>query len=317
MSAGQNITLAHGRRIHFRRYGDPNGRPVVMLHGTPGSSMLFTATDAPARDLGLCVIAPDRWGYGFSDAPSNPTLSDYADDIGEMMTALGYSAFAVSGFSGGGPYAAAVAARLGARISAAALVSPVGLVAESMAAGEVSRFHRFCFRTLARRPSSVERMFRGYRWAVARSPRVACGLVTALAPRADKQVMADCAVSQRILGAFSDGLAHSTRGPAVDLALFGEPWSFDPATIIAPTKIWIGTLDTNVPIAAAHRLAARISHAELEVLTGEGHLWVALHYPDILGWMSTAWIEPASQKAAAAERVPENENASPMDWRCL
>jgi pimeloyl-ACP methyl ester carboxylesterase len=296
MSAGHHMTLANGRPVHFRRYGDPKGWPVVMLHGTPGSSMLFTATDAPARDLGLCVIAPDRWGYGLSDAPTDPTLSDYADDMAELMTALGYGAFAVSGFSGGGPFAAAVAARLGSRIAAAALVSPVGLVAESMAAGEITRFHRFCFRSLARRPATVERIFRWYRWSVARSPRLACGLVTALAPRADKQVMADCAVSQRILEAFSDGLAQSTRGPAIDLALFGAPWSFDPATIVAPTKVWIGTLDTNVPIAAAHRLAARISHAELEVLRGEGHLWVALHYPDVLGWMRAAWARPVVSK---------------------
>lgn len=275
-----------------------------MLHGTPGAASLFTATDAPARDLGLAIIAPDRWGYGRSDAPDYPALSDYADDIGEMMSALGVGAFAVSGFSGGGPYAAAVAARLGARVTAAALVSPVGLVAESMDAGEISRFHRFCFRTLSQRPSTTEQIFRAYRWAVARSPRVACGLATALAPRADKHVMADCAVSQRILGAFSDGLALSTRGPAIDLALFGAPWPFDPASIFAPAKIWIGTLDTNVPVAAAHRLAARIPHAELDVLTGEGHLWVALHYPDILGWMNSAWARPVAHNIAAATLTP-------------
>ncbi len=301
------IRLGDGRRVHLRRYGDPQGRPVVMLHGTPGSSLLFTATDQPARELGLAVIAPDRWGYGSSDAPAAPTLEGYAADIADVMTALGYGAFAVSGFSGGGPYAAAVAAQLGTRVTAAALVSPVGLVAESMAAGEVGVMHRFCFGPLARRPAAVARLFQSYRWAVTRAPRVACGLVTAMAPRADKTIMGDCQVSQRILGAFADGLAHSTQGPAIDLALFGAPWAFDPGRMTAPAKVWIGTQDTNVPIAAAHRLAAQVPHAELKVLEGEGHLWVAQHYPEILGWISAAWREPSLDVRDQDSKTPADE----------
>ncbi len=283
-----HVAVGDGRRLRVRSYGDPKGRPVVMLHGTPGAGSMFTGTDKPARALGLCVYAPDRWAYGGSDAHPCPSLTAFAADIGVMMTAIGCDRFAVGGISGGGPYAAAVAAHLGDRVSAAALISPVGLIRDSVAAGEVGAFHRFCFGPLARSPRAVAHIFDIFAWSVAKSPRLACGLTTLRAPGADKQVMADCAVSERILRAFHDGLRPGSQGPAIDLSLFGSAWSFDPSTIMAPAKVWIGTKDTNVPVAAARRLAERIPGAELEVLDGEGHLWVAQHYEETLAWTAQA-----------------------------
>jgi hypothetical protein len=47
-----------------------------------------------------------------------------------------------------------------------------------------------------------------------------------------------------------------------------------------------------VPIDAACKLAAAIPGCELVELEGEGHLWVAVNYDKVLGWIG------AKQKGA-------------------
>ncbi len=47
------LTLADGRQLGYAEYGDPQGIPLLALHGTPGSRFMFALGDEPARDKGL------------------------------------------------------------------------------------------------------------------------------------------------------------------------------------------------------------------------------------------------------------------------
>lgn len=260
--------------------------PVLMLHGTPGSRFKFSSTDETARRLGLHIIAPDRWSYGGTAAPAHPSLGEFAHWIGMVMTALGHDRFAVGGISGGGPYTAAVASLLPERVTAAALISPVGLVADARAAREVDLFHRFCFDRLPNSPRAIAAIFRLYEIAVRRAPSLAANLTVLRAPKPDKLIMADPGTRARLLRTFAEGLRHSAHGPAIDLSLFREIASLQLERITAPAHVWIGTRDTNVPVTAAMRLASRIPNATLTVLPDEGHLWAAKHYDEILAWIA-------------------------------
>lgn len=272
----------------IRHYGDPNGAPVLMLHGTPGSRFKFSSTDETARQLHLHIIAPDRWSYGGTAAPANPSLIKFAHWIGDAMTALGYDRFAVAGISGGGPYTTAIAALLPERVTAAALISPVGLVADARAAREVDPFHLFCFDRLPHSPRAIAGIFRLYEIAVRRAPSLAANLTVLRAPKPDKLIMADPGTRARLMRTFAEGLRHSAHGPAIDLSLFREIASLQLEKITAPAHVWIGTRDTNVPVTAAKRLASRVPNATLTVLPDEGHLWAAKHYDEILGWIAEA-----------------------------
>jgi pimeloyl-ACP methyl ester carboxylesterase len=46
-------TLPDGRRLAYQVTGAPGGSPVVVLHGTPGSSRQLAGLHRPARDRGL------------------------------------------------------------------------------------------------------------------------------------------------------------------------------------------------------------------------------------------------------------------------
>ena len=284
----QRLQLPDGRRLGYRVYGDPDGLPVLFLHGTPGSRLKFSIAHESGRRQSLAVIAPDRWGYGLTEAPARPTLGGFADDMARLMDRLGRPRFAVGGISGGGPYAAAVAACLPQRVTALALVSPVGPIVDAGLGPSLPLLHRLCFTVLPRRPRTVSTAMRAFRWSLAHTPRLAGRLTTWRASRPDKRLIRQAEVRQRILGSFSEGLRPGTAGPNTDLAIFSRPWRVDLAAIAAPARLWIGSRDSNVPIAAARILAQRIPTCLLTELPNAGHLWVSVHHADVLEWVAAA-----------------------------
>lgn len=280
------VSLDAGRSLTVREYGDPRGRPVVALHGTPASRLMFTAADADARQLGLRILAPDRWGYGDTPLPSEQTLAAFAAEIGLMGDRLGVGQMAVLGVSGGGPYAAAVAAELGARVNAVALVSPVGPI-HHLPPMDLSAFHRLCFKVLPGYQGVLSALFGSYRFLLANAPRTAMAIATSRSPGADRKLIADANLSRRLSTAFREGMRQGVAGPLLDMRLFGRPWDVNVGEIAAPAHVWIGRSDTNVPVAAAIALAQAIPGCQLTHLDA-GHLWVANKYATVLGWIAQA-----------------------------
>src|SRR4029077_3964013 len=88
--SGQKIT----RRIFPTRFGqmhlrskEGNGVPLVLLHLSPRSGAMWGLLQ---ERLGRPSYAPDRLGYGFSDAPPWAlTLEQYAQSTVDTLTAAG------------------------------------------------------------------------------------------------------------------------------------------------------------------------------------------------------------------------------------
>jgi pimeloyl-ACP methyl ester carboxylesterase len=98
---------------------------VLLAHGGPGSRLLCPDEDATAvAEVRLLTV--DRPGYGGSDPRPNPTLLGWADDVQALADRLGLERLAVVGFSAGGGYALACAARMPERIGAVGLASCEG-----------------------------------------------------------------------------------------------------------------------------------------------------------------------------------------------
>jgi pimeloyl-ACP methyl ester carboxylesterase len=280
--------LRDGRRLCYREFGASEGFPVIALHGTPGSRLKFAATDECAARLGLRIISPDRWAYGGTDAPSQPTLSGYALDIEQIADELGLETFSVAGISGGGPFAAAVAALLGPRVARLALISPVGPLAGAIPRGELRPFHRFCFGALPHLPGAVPVAFGFLRAALSVAPEAAVLLSARRAAAVDRALLLRDRQIRRNLGnAFRAGLAGGVRGPVIDLRLFSAPWDVELSRSTAAGRLWLGTEDRNVPLPAAHHLAAAIG-AELILIEGAGHFWFSRHYDEVLRWLAQA-----------------------------
>jgi pimeloyl-ACP methyl ester carboxylesterase len=284
--ADQVLELGDGRALGFKVYGDPAGVPLLFLHGTPGSRLKFAIGHDAGKELGLAIVAPDRWGYGLSDVPDVPTLPAFAADMAALMDHLGHAHFAVGGISGGSPYAASVAAGLAPRVTALALVSPMGPIDDPVCRQLMSRFHRFAFTVLPGSPRSTAVVFAAFRASLERSPRLAAQLATLRAGARDKALLARPEIARWLLGSFREGLRRSVAGPVCDLQLFSRSWGVDLGAIGAPAHLWIGTADTAVPIGAARLLARSIAACAVTELPADGHFWVAANYRDVLEWIA-------------------------------
>ena len=277
--------VAPGRWLAYRTFGDAAGTPIIALHGTPGSRLKFTVADPIARRLGQHVIAVDRWGYGDTASHPAPSLAAFAVDIAALADALGLGRFAVMGVSGGGPFAVAVATELAERVSAVALVAPVGPIA-SEADDEITAFHRFCFGRFARSPAAIRAVFGGFKAALALSPALGLRAAMIRAPEADRAVSRQPDVAARLAETFIEGLRPGAEGPVTDLGIFAEPWGLDLGWARSPACLWLGTEDRNVPGPAARRLARRLPDCRIVEIQGAGHLWIANNYHAVLGWIA-------------------------------
>jgi len=67
ISDSRFLMLSDDSRLCFAEYGDPDGVPVLMLHGEPGSRLSWGDQPGAPRLDGVRLIAPDRPGYGGTD----------------------------------------------------------------------------------------------------------------------------------------------------------------------------------------------------------------------------------------------------------
>ena len=208
------LTLPDGRRIACAEFGDPSGVPVLALHGTPGSRLMFALADKAARTRGIRLIAPERPGYGLSDYRPAASLAHIAGDLSEVADAYGLDRFAIIGVSGGAPFAVAAAASMPDRISLLALVCPVGELANGQL--RLSRFQRCLFRRLAHRPWATRLFFRRLRTMVFRSPDSAYRWLMARLRAPDRELLARPEVRASLQAAMSEGLRPGPEGAAQD-----------------------------------------------------------------------------------------------------
>jgi pimeloyl-ACP methyl ester carboxylesterase len=271
-----------GRVLGYAEYGDPGGDPLIALHGTPGSRLMFALADAGARARGLRLIAPERPGCGFSTFEARTNLRDGTDDIEALADALGFERFALIGVSGGCAHAIAAAAAMPDRIVLMALVSPAAPIADFGSAPLMSRWHNFVFRSLPHWRRGPETVFSLMRFMVRHLPRTAIKGIRRRAPRSDRAILAREAAGANLIEALEDGLRQGVRGAAQDFRLLCAPWGVNFADVTVPTVVWQGTDDHIVPPRAAFRLAEALPNCRLDVIHDAGHYWVFDHFDEVL-----------------------------------
>jgi pimeloyl-ACP methyl ester carboxylesterase len=121
-SATQVIRGADDELIRVEESGEPDGKPVLVHPGTPGSRRLFRPdAELAAREFGLRLLSYDRPGYGGRPRREGRRIADAVIDVRFIAGELGISRMGVWGFSGGGAYALACAALLPELVTGAAV----------------------------------------------------------------------------------------------------------------------------------------------------------------------------------------------------
>ena len=284
----QVLELPDGRALAWGEIGDPDGRPVLAFHGTPGSRHQVLVDPDGAAAAGVRLIAPDRPGYGLSAYQPGRTLAGWADDVAVLADHLGLDRFAVMGISGGGPHAAVCARFLPERVSAAALVSGVGLMADPGSEAGMMGPNRLFARVARRAPMANAPLFGLVGILGRRSPDRAMAMMASRAPTADAAALEEPLLRDAFRRDLHQASRTTGRAAAQDFGLFARDWGFRLEDITVPVQVWQGDEDVNVPVAHAERQAAAIPGAVLHLIPGEGHLMVVAHLSEILGELLAA-----------------------------
>jgi pimeloyl-ACP methyl ester carboxylesterase len=273
----RTVTVADGRSLAVAQWGDPDGTPILSLHGTPGSRLLRPQDEDAIRRAKINLITYDRPGYGASDRVPGRRVVDCVPDVEAIVDALGVSRFGVTGRSGGGPHALAVAARLPDRVAVAECVvgaAPFDAADLDWTAGmdeeNVTEFgwarqgeqvlHQHLVPVAA---ADLQRMTADPAKVFSEDWQLA---------DADRQVLARDDVQRVLVEAVQEALRPGVWGWVDDDLAFLRPWGFTVTEIRVPVTIRYGNRDVLVPAAHGAWLAGHVSGAEVVVDDGAGHL---------------------------------------------
>jgi pimeloyl-ACP methyl ester carboxylesterase len=272
----QTVKVADGRAVAYAEWGDPDGAPVIALHGTPGGLLNRTPDEEKIRDLGIHLITYDRAGYGWSHRHRGRRVVDCVGDVEAIANELGLDQFATTGGSGGGPHVLAVAARLGDRVIRANCVvgvAPYGLddldFLDGMDPENVKEFGWALEgeeRLMAELPKEAADM----QARVAEDP--AKMLEGFELPEVDLAILADPRVQKVTREATADMFANGVWGWIDDDLAFTWPWGFELSEIKVPVEVRFGADDVLVPAAHGHWLATHVPGATTVIETSGGHM---------------------------------------------
>lgn len=252
------LDLDDGRTIGYATWGDPEGTPVFIGHGTPGSRLdRYAGIDDPewVRRRRVRFIGVDRPGYGYSDPWPEADLLDCAGDFVRVADDLGFERFAALGVSGGGPYVIALGALVPERVGRVAVVcgADVGLDEEETPEGLATELGEEA-RVLRETPDE---------WYA--------GFVTEV-PEVDRRVLERPEVRTIAIGMFQEAVRQGAVGWVDDVLRLQRAWPFRLDEVVADVRFHHGEDDTNAPPQRAKELAEGIPGSRLRLYPGEGHI---------------------------------------------
>lgn len=271
----RRITLSDGRALCLDDVGDPDGHPVVYLHGNPDARQARHPDDDVAGLAGVRLLAIDRPGFGDSDLNAVGDLRSLGHDLGDVLDALGIATASLLGWSSGGLAALGAASVLGARVDGVQLVAPVPPVegyrdaAVVAALGPARRpFAELAFElTVAELAGEVA----PYLLPDPLTDATAREHVLDGAGAVGRAELASVpgSVDRLVAGLMAAG-AHGLGGVEQDLRQQLEP-GLELVNVSAPVAILQGGADSVSPPAVGRWLAARVPQATVEVVDGAGH----------------------------------------------
>lgn len=286
-----------GRTLAFEDGGDPDGFPVIGLHGTPGCRLSRMIDDTVYQRAGVRYVTTDRAGYGRSTRHQGRSVADEAADVRVVADSLGIQQFAVVGGSGGGPHALACAALLSDRIvrvacqSSLAPFGPGGLTRGQWIEGMDPDIAAELTWAEAGEQVLTAEMEREQALMLARVQQDPGTLMGAEASEGDVAFL----VRPEVVAAFRRVVPEQARygvgGSVDDTLAFARPWGFDLGAIDVPVLLTYGDVDSSCPVTHGRFLASQLPSALVVETAGGGHF---AHDPVAEVTATQVWLRTGS-----------------------
>ena len=284
----RTVTLPDGRRLGYAEWGDPAGWPMLFFHGTPSSRLGLEWSEDAAISHGARVLSLDRPGHGLSDPAPRRTLLDWSRDVAGFANQLALSSFAVSGWSGGGPYVLACAYAIPERLTAAAVLSGCGPLQTRASRRGSSDLDRTMLALSTRAPLAARVMLKPAVVAARRTPKLAVKSIEQELSARDIETFRRLNPDPRpAMDIFLEAFRSGTAGVIDDYRVLASPWGFAPEQIEVPVHFWHGDEDKMAAITEARAIAERMPAATFNVVPGAGHLLLMDHIDEILAALAS------------------------------
>jgi pimeloyl-ACP methyl ester carboxylesterase len=284
-----DVTLRDGRTLHVYDDGDPDGYPVVVHHGTPGSGLLYGPDIADAKAQGLRLIGYDRAGYGGSTPKPGRLVADVAADIADVLHHLGLDRFASVGGSGGGPHSLALGALLPHRcVAVCSIASPAPWQAEGLdwlqGQGDQNRAE---WAAALEGPDVLEpHLERDAADLLAASAEQIRAVLSTVISDVDREALTG-ELAEHFHASTARALRPGVAGWRDDDLAFSRHWGFELEEIRVPILLWQGVQDKMVPVAHGEWLAERLPDVEAHISEEDGHLSIAVsRRGEIYDWIA-------------------------------
>jgi pimeloyl-ACP methyl ester carboxylesterase len=273
------VRTSGNRIIRAEEAGDPNGRPVLVLHGSPGAGVFYGPHVTDALEKRIRLITYDRPGYGGSTACPGRSVGDCAEDVTAIADALGIDRLAVWGTSGGGPYALACGALLPGRVVA------VGTLASPAPYGAPGLDY---FAGMEQANTDETKLMLEDEAAAKASLGPERDEMLALQPDQLAEATGSAELAEFLVRGFRAGLAPGGEGWWDDSVAQLRPWGFEVDSITVPVQLWHGRQDKFVPFGHGEWLAKVIPGVDAHLTSDDGHGSVLRrHIPQLHSWLLT------------------------------
>jgi pimeloyl-ACP methyl ester carboxylesterase len=286
-----NIAVGDDRQIGFAEFGDPQGRAIFWLHGTPGARrQIPMEARVYAEQRQIRLIGIDRPGIGSSTPYQYDTAFAFAEDLRTIADTLGVDKFEVIGLSGGGPYALACAAAMPDRVVAAGVLGGVAPVCGADAiGGGVSTLVTVAAQVIEVAGAPIRLAASGLIRLIRPIAEPALYAYARISPEADRRLLVRPEFKAMFLDDLLNGSRKQLAAPFADIVVFARDWGFRLDEVKVPVRWWHGDRDHIVPFEHGQHVVSRLPDAELSHVPGESHLAGLGRAEEILDTMIGLW----------------------------
>jgi pimeloyl-ACP methyl ester carboxylesterase len=293
-----NVAVGDDRQIGFAEFGDPQGRAVFWLHGTPGARrQIPVEARVYAERKHIRLIGIDRPGIGSSTPFQYKNVLAFAEDLRTIADVLGIDEMAIIGLSGGGPYTLACAAAMPDRVVVAGVLGGVAPTTglEGIGGGLMGFGSTMApFMPVIGLPLRLAAV--GLIKLIKPLGERAVDMYGRVSPEGDRRLLARPEFKAMFLDDLLNGSRKQMAAPFADVVVFARDWGFRLDEVKVPVRWWHGDKDHIVPFAHGEHVVALLPDAELFVLPGESHLAGLGYAEEILDHLMAVWddLEPTT-----------------------
>jgi pimeloyl-ACP methyl ester carboxylesterase len=253
---------------YIHEFGVPNGRPVLVFHGFPGSHLQGAMFESHAQKFNARILAPDRPGYGYSDPLPGKGLRDFMQGLERGLKEKNIDKFYVAGVSGGNPSAICAAGFFAERVLGVASIC--GMAPYPEAREHFYKYARTGF-DLARRTPEIFMRPMINQFIKGAKPEEKIDLMIRHLSKPDQDALNGEGIRKFFVESIELARRQGPLGIVFDLKSLSAEWPVDWSAIRAPLTIWHGQQDRVLSHEMAVFMHRKLPHSTLKLLPGEGH----------------------------------------------